>query len=139
MVITMIRTYSELMNLDTFAERFRYLSLHGQVGEATFGFDRYMNQKFYTSTQWRHVRQQVIARDLGCDLGFPGYEIYNRPTIHHLNPMTVANLVDGDEIVLDPEFLITTTLLTHNAIHYGDQKLLRQPLVERRVGDTKLW
>lgn len=134
-----IRTYSELMSLETFAERFRYLSLRGRVGDSTFGFDRYMNQKFYTSRQWRQVRYHVIARDLGRDLGFEGYEIHQGPTIHHLNPMTVANLVNGDEDVLDPEFLITTTHATHNAIHYGDQKLLRQPLVERRVGDTKLW
>lgn len=134
-----IRTYSELMRLETFAERFRYLSLRGRVGESTFGFDRYMNQKFYTSRQWRQIRHYVIARDYGRDLGFDGYEIHERPTIHHLNPMTVENLVDGDSAVLDPEFLITTTHMTHNAIHYGDQKLLRQPLVERRAGDTKLW
>lgn len=134
-----IRTYSELMQLDTFGERFAYLSLNGTVGASTFGFDRYMNQKFYTSRQWKIIRFDVIARDNGCDLGMEGYEIYERPTIHHLNPMTVANLVNGDESVLDPEFLITTTHATHNAIHYGDQKLLRQPLVERRSGDTKLW
>lgn len=127
------------MRLETFAERFHYLALSGRVGDSTFGFDRYMNQKFYTSTQWRNVRYKVISRDLGRDLAVEGYEIHERPTIHHMNPITVSNLVDGDEEVLDPEYLITTTHQTHNAIHFGDQKLLRQPLVERRAGDTKLW
>jgi hypothetical protein len=127
------------MRLETFAERFHYLTLRGRVGDSTFGFDRYMNQKFYTSAQWRNVRYKVISRDLGRDLAVEGYEIHERPTIHHMNPMTVSNLVDGDEEVLDPEYLITTTHQTHNAIHFGDQKLLRQPLVERRAGDTKLW
>lgn len=98
-----------------------------------------MNQKFYTSTEWRQVRYQVIARDLGCDLGVIGYEIHNKLTIHHMNPITVDNLKQGDEEILDPQFLITTTLQTHNAIHYGDEKLLRVPLVERKAGDTKLW
>lgn len=135
----MIRSYSELRRLSTFEERFKYLSLRGQVGRSTFGFDRYINQKFYTSSQWRHIRQQIIVRDQGCDLGIDGYEIHNRLVIHHMNPLTADEISDGDLSILDPEFLITTTHQTHNAIHYGDEKLLAKPLVVRRPGDTKLW
>lgn len=135
----MIRTYSELSKLETFEERFRYLKLHGSVGIPTFGFDRWMNQQFYTSSQWRHIRNHVIARDNGCDLGVPGYEIHAKLYIHHMNPMTVEDLKHGDPSVLDPEFLITTTLRTHNAIHFGDERLLPKPFAERRPGDTKLW
>lgn len=133
------RSYSELRKFHTFEERFEYLKLNGEVGKATFGFDRYINQQFYRSTQWRHVRNDVIARDLGMDLGVDGYEIYDRIVIHHMNPMTSDDIAHSDESILDPEFLITTTHRTHNAIHYGDAKLLAQPLVERRPGDTKLW
>lgn len=106
---------------------------------STFGFDRYLNQRFYTSRQWRQLREHVIARDEGLDLGSHGYEIYDRIIIHHMNPMTVDAVVEGDPAILDPEFLITTTHRTHNAIHYGDETLLARPLVERRRGDTKLW
>lgn len=134
-----IRTYSALQRFETLEERFRYLALRGRVGDSTFGYDRYINQQFYTSSQWRHVRHHVIARDLGCDLGVEGYEIHHRPIIHHMNPMTVGDIVHGDEDILDPEFLITTTHQTHNAIHYGDERLLPKPFVERRPGDTKLW
>jgi len=134
-----IRTYSELRRLDSLLERFRYLSLGGHVGDATFGFDRWINQQFYRSTQWRQLRSHIIARDLGCDLGVEGYEIHNRLYIHHLNPMTKRDIIDGDESILDPEFLITTTHVTHNAIHYGDERQLPRLLVERRAGDTKLW
>jgi hypothetical protein len=134
-----IRAYSQLRRLETYAERFRYLALRGAVGEATFGFDRYINQQFYTSKQWRSVRNEVIARDNGCDLGIDGYEVHNRIIIHHMNPMKVEDISSGDSNVLDPEFLITTTHVTHNAIHYGDERLLPRPLVERRPGDTKLW
>lgn len=133
------RSYSELRRLRTFEERFAYLKLGGRVGQATFGFDRWINQQFYTSTQWRHVRDQVIARDLACDLGVEGYEIYDRMIIHHLNPMTVEDIEHGDSRILDLDNLITTTHSTHNAIHYGDESLLRKPLIERRRGDTKLW
>lgn len=133
------RSYSELRRLETFEERYRYLQLRGQVGNATFGFDRYLNQRFYTSTQWKQVRNHVIARDYGLDLGVPGYEIYDRIIIHHMNPMTAEDIEHGDEDILDPEFLITTTHKTHNAIHYGDERLLARPLVERRPGDTRLW
>lgn len=133
------RSFRELRRLQSFEERFEYLSLHGEVGASTFGFDRYLNQQFYRSTQWRHVRDKVIARDLGCDLGLDGYEIYDRIYIHHMNPMTVDDIQHGDADILDPEFLISTTHATHNAIHYGDATLLRKPLVERRPNDTKLW
>lgn len=133
------RSYAELNRLRTFKERYRYLQLIGAVGSSTFGFDRYINQRFYTSTQWRSVRQHVIARDLGCDLGLDGYEIYDRIIIHHMNPMLPDSIEQGDSDILDPEFLITTTHRTHNAIHFGDEKLLARPLVERRSGDTRLW
>lgn len=135
----MIRTYSQLLRLHTFEERFRYLSLEGTVGEKTFGFDRYMNQRFYASHEWRQVRQEVIARDYGRDLGMKDHEIHRRPIIHHLNPMTMAGIRDGDPSILDIEYLITTTHDTHNAIHYGDEKLLAVPFTPRRPGDTKLW
>lgn len=135
----MIRTYSELRRLETFEERYEYLELRGRVGNATFGFDRYLNQQFYTSSQWKLLRHQVIVRDGGCDLGIDGFEIHFRPIIHHLNPMTVSDVVNGEDSILDPEFLITTTHQTHNAIHFGDKRLLRRPFVDRAHGDTKLW
>ena len=134
-----IRTYSELRRLETFQDRFNYLALRGVVGEPTFGFDRWMNQRFYRSAQWRQLRFDVIARERGCDLGVEGYEVHDRLYIHHMNPMTVANLKEGDEEILDIEFLVATSHLTHNAIHYGDERLLRKPFVPRRAGDTKLW
>lgn len=135
----MIRTYTRLEKCETFEERFRYLALRGTVGEATFGYDRYINQQFYRSRQWKQVRNYVITRDNGCDLGIEGYEIHSRILIHHMNPMTVEDITHGDESILDPEFLITTTHVTHNAIHYGDERLLPRQLVDRRAGDTKLW
>lgn len=135
----MIRTYSELRRLETFEERYEYLELRGRVGNATFGFDRYLNQQFYTSSQWKHLRHQVIVRDNGCDLGIEGYDIHFKPIIHHLNPITVEDVIYGDDSILDPEFLITTTHSTHNAIHFGDKRLLRRPFVDRSHGDTKLW
>lgn len=134
-----IRRYSELRRLETFKDRYDYLQLKGHVGESTFGFDRYINQQFYRSRQWKQIRDKVIARDEGLDLGIPGYEIYDRIIIHHMNPMTVENIEHGDSDILDPEFLITTTHKTHNAIHYGDASLLPRTLTERRPGDTKLW
>ena len=134
-----IRTYSALSQIDDFEERFRYLALRGEVGKSTFGFDRHINQQFYVSRQWRQVRHQVIARDLGCDLGVEGFEIHDKVIIHHMNPMTAGDIIHSEESILDPEFLITTTQRTHNAIHYGDEKLLPRRLVERRSGDTKLW
>lgn len=134
-----IRTYSELRRLETFDERFKYLSIRGQVGESTFGFDRWINQQFYRSIQWRHVRDSIITRDNGCDLGVDGYEIHDRIVIHHMNPMNAYNVVHGDVEILDPEFLITTTHRTHNAIHYGNEQHLSRPFIERRSGDTQLW
>ena len=134
-----IRTYSELRRIATFEERFDYLELKGIVGESTFGFDRWLNQTFYTSREWRQVRTHVIARDMGCDLGIPGYEIHSGLVIHHMNPMTVEDIKHGNEDILDSEFLITASLTTHNAIHYGGRDRLPRGPVERREGDTKLW
>lgn len=134
-----IRSYSELRRLDTFEERFEYLRLDGQVGDATFGFARWLNQRFYTSPQWRQVRRNVVVRDMGCDLGIPGQEVRFGLLVHHMNPMTVEDIEHGRDWILDPEYLICTSKQTHNAIHYGvDQHLPRGP-VERRPGDTKLW
>lgn len=135
----MIRSYRELRRLETFEERFRYLSLRGHVGEATFGYDRWLNQQFYRSREWKRTRNDVIVRDNGCDLGVDGYEIHGGLLVHHMNPLTRDEIVHGEESLLDPDFLITTTHDTHNAIHYGDERLLRQPFVPRRHGDTKLW
>lgn len=134
-----VRSYSELRRFSTFEERFAYLSLKGEVGKATFGFDRWINQQFYRSREWQQVRDLVIVRDEACDLGIPGYDIHSRLMIHHLNPVTPEDLIRGEEWVLDPEYLITTTHRTHNAIHYGDESLIRRAPVERRPGDTKLW
>lgn len=134
-----IRTYSELRRLNTFTERYDYLRLKGVVGEPTFGYERYHNQRFYTSRQWKQIRDHVISRDFGLDLGAEGFVIHDRIIIHHMNPMTPEDIIHGDESILDPEFLITTTHKTHNAIHYGDASLLTQVLVERRPGDTRLW
>lgn len=136
---TRIRCYSELRRIDSFEDRFHYLNLNGVVGEATFGFDRWVNQQFYRSREWRNVRHDVIARDLGCDLGVPGHDIHDKVFIHHMNPMTVEQLDEGEAATLDPEFLITVCHNTHNAIHYGNVNLLPKPIVERRPGDTKLW
>jgi hypothetical protein len=133
------RRYSELRHLATFEERFEYLSLRGQVGESTFGYDRWMNQAFYRSREWQLARSAAIARDQGCDLGIPGYDIHHGLLVHHMNPMSELDLVSGEEAIIDPEFLITTTQRTHNAIHFGDASLLIRAPVERRPGDTTLW
>jgi hypothetical protein len=132
-------TYGELTRLPTFEERFEYLSLKGVVGEATFGFDRWMNQKFYRSAEWLHIRDFVIARDRGCDLAVEGHDIHDRIIIHHMNPMSARDIQHSNEDILNPKFLISTTHRTHNAIHYGDASLLRKDYVPRRPGDTKLW
>lgn len=133
------RSYSDLRQLQTFEERFQYLCLRGQVGEATFGSERYVNQRFYTSREWRQIRHHVIARDEGCDLGVEGYDVHDRLYIHHMNPMGIDDIVHSNEDILNPEYLITTTHLTHNAIHYGDASQLPRTLVERQPGDTLLW
>lgn len=135
----MTRTYSELQQRHTFEERFDYLLLGGQVGRATFGFDRYINQKFYTSREWKRARDFVIVRDNGCDLGIPGYEIHTGILIHHVNPISVDDILHGEAWIFDPEHLITTTHNTHNAIHYGTDKLIPKTVVARSPGDTKLW
>lgn len=135
----MIRTYSELRRFDDFLDRYKYLALRGGVGVSTFGYDRYINQQFYTSRQWRNLRHHIITRDIGCDLGIDGYEIHNGLIVHHMNPMRATDIAHGETSILDPEFLITTTHRTHNAIHYGDEKLLPKLHVERRRGDTNLW
>lgn len=133
------RNYRELRQLQTFEERFHYLQLFGQVGRETFGFDRWMNQGFYTSREWRNARRDIIARDRGCDLGVEGYEIYDSPVIHHLNPMTPEQIEHGHRDILDPDNLITVSLRTHNAIHFGDVSLLPKSYIPRMPGDTKLW
>lgn len=134
-----VRTYSELIRLPTFEERFDYLSLGGEVGAQTFGFDRWINQEFYTSSEWRGVRRSVLLRDEGRDLGVEGYEINGGVAVHHMNPMTPDDIIHSNPHILDPEFLITVSTDTHNAIHYGDRSQLRKPYVERSPGDTKLW
>lgn len=132
------RCYSELRRLETFEERFDYLQMVGQVGDPTFGYDRWANQQFYASPQWQHVRNEVILRDNGCDLGVPGYEVHYGLLVHHMNPMTMDDIGRGRSWILDPEFLICTSKQTHNALHYGGELPRRRP-VERRSGDTKLW
>lgn len=139
MVVTMLRTYSELSKLNSFTERFDYLRLKGVVGESTFGFERHRNQAFYKSREWRLIRDEVITRDVGQDLGVDGFDIHDRIIIHHMNPMAPVDLIHGNEDILNPEYLISTTHKTHNAIHYGDESLLALPFIERRAGDTSLW
>lgn len=135
----MIRTYSELVKLNTFEERYRYLRLGGKVGEETFGFDRYLNQIFYGSREWKSVRDYVIVRDLGCDLGIKDREIYGRIIVHHMNPISVKDIQMRSEFLLDPEYLICTVKNTHDAIHYGDEGLLILAPVERSKNDTCPW
>lgn len=134
-----IKTYSELSRYSTFEDRFEYLRLHGAVGRSTFGFDRHINQRFYQSREWRDARNFVIVRDEGCDLGIPGYDIHSNILIHHINPMSVDAIRHGDDWIFDPEYLITTTHDTHNAIHYSDPSLLPKIVIARESGDTKLW
>lgn len=133
------RIYSELCQLETFEERYRYLELGGVIGALTFGFDRWVNQGFYHSQEWRSVRNQVIVRDNGCDLGVSGYEIASGLLVHHMNPISLKDFQEGEDWIIDPNFLITTSLQTHNAIHYGDESLLPRGPVERTPGDTTLW
>ena len=138
-VMRTIRTYSELIRLPTFEERFRYLKLDGLVGKDTFGFDRYLNQEFYRSKEWKEVRDFVIVRDNGCDLGMDGYEIAGRIYIHHMNPITVNDIVHSSDFLLNPNYLICMSHNTHNAVHYGDEDLLVTAPVERRKNDTCPW
>lgn len=135
-----IRTYSELITLPTFEERFRYLKLDGVVGRETFGFDRYLNQVFYrTDEEWLEVRDFVIVRDCGCDLGIEGRDIHNRIYVHHMNPITVEDILSRSEYLLNPDFLITTMHQTHNGIHFGDESFLFAAPAERRKNDTCPW
>ena len=134
-----MKTYSELILLTTFKERFEYLKLSGVVGRDTFGFDRYLNQQFYRTSEWKKVRDAVIIRDNGCDLGVEGYEIHDRIIIHHLNPITVNDVIKHSDWIVDPNQLICTSFRTHNAIHYGDISLIdKQPTI-RKPNDTCPW
>ena len=136
-----LRTYTELCKLKTFRERYNYLRLGGRVGEATFGFDRYINQMLYASEEWKQTRRIVITRDCGCDLGIEDREIPDGVTIlvHHMNPISKDDIINNIEYVLNPEYLITTIKNTHDAIHYGDEELLYQDPITRSEGDTCLW
>jgi hypothetical protein len=127
------------MTIDGFEERFRYLSVRGKVGEETFGFERWLNQTFYTSREWRQLRLSVIARDMGCDLGVRGRDIHDCLIVHHMNPLVQDDIIHGTENALNPEYLISTSRRTHNAIHFGDETLLRRDHIPRKPGDTKLW
>ena len=135
----MNRSYRELCELETFIERYDYLRLRGNVGESTFGRDRYINQYVYHSAIWRSTRNMIIIRDSGCDLGVPGYEIINKLVVHHINPLTLAMIHHGDDRIFDPDNLICSSYNTHQAIHFGDESLLPKPLVVRHPGDTTLW
>lgn len=139
MTETIIRTYSELITLSTFKERYEYLKLDRRVGEDTFGWDRYLNQIFYKSKEWNRIRDQVIFRDLGCDLALKGFEIHGRILIHHMNPISKSDILDRSEFLLNPEYLICTTKATHDAIHYGDLDSLHNEPVIRTKNDTCPW
>ena len=140
MVIQMIiRTYNELMLLPTFEERFEYLKLSGRVGEETFGFDRWLNQKFYRSAEWKHLRDQVIIRDNGCDLGVEGREIYGKILIHHMNPISKKDILERTDLLLNPTYLISVTKQTHDAIHYSDDSILMKDPIVRSRNDTCPW
>lgn len=134
-----LRCYRELIRLKTFDERFEYLKLKGIVGEATFGYDRYLNQLLYTSGEWRRIRRDIILRDNGCDLAVKGYDIPDIIIVHHMNPISVEDLIDFSEDVINPEYLICVSHDTHNAIHYGDKSLLTREPIERKPGDTCPW
>lgn len=137
--MAMIRTYSDLIELPTFMERYEYLRLDGVVGEETFGFDRWLNQLFYKDPEWLSVRNKVIIRDNGCDLGIPGREIHSRILVHHMNPISKDDILARSEFLLNPEYLICTVKSTHDAIHYGDGSLLAGEPIERAQNDTCPW
>lgn len=135
-----MRCYSELVKLKTFQERFRYLKLNGAVGEETFGHERYLNQRFYRSREWKQVRNEVIIRDMGCDLGMAGYEITGKVIIHHMNPATRVDMTNDAEVLLNPEYLICVSMETHNALHYGDEQIIQaKEWHERKPNDTCPW
>lgn len=135
----MIRTYSELITLPTFVERYRYLKIGGRVGSETFGYDRYLNQILYRTAEWKRFRNEIIIRDNGCDLACEGYEIYGKILVHHINPITVEDVWNRTAKIFDPENVISTTLNTHNAIHYSDESLLITEPIERKPNDTCPW
>lgn len=134
-----MRTYSELIHFDTFDDRFNYLKLVGRVGESTFGFDRYMNQILYHSRRWQTIRDEVIIRDDGCDMGLSDFIIFDKIIVHHMNPITIEDIENERDKIFNPEFLICVSYQTHNAIHFGDEKIIPRDPVQRRMGDTKLW
>lgn len=134
-----IKSYSELITLPTFEERFEYLRLNGTVGSETFGHDRYLNQTLYRSPEWKRFRHKIIIRDNGCDLACEGYEIYEKVLIHHINPITVKNILERNPMVFDPENVVCTILNTHNAIHYGDESLIIKAPITRSKNDTCPW
>lgn len=134
-----IKCYSELMSLSTFIERYRYLKLGGSVGKETFGYDRYLNQTLYRSPEWKRFRRDIIIRDNGCDLGCEGYDIVGKILIHHIEPITIEDIIKRNPKIFDPENVISTQLMTHNAIHYGDESLLITEPVVRKPNDTCPW
>lgn len=138
-ILMIIRTYNELMLLPTFKERFEYLKLSGRVGEETFGFDRWLNQKFYRSAEWKNIRDLVIIRDNGCDLGIEGREIYGKILIHHMNPITKKDILERTDLLLNPKYLISVTKQTHDAIHYSDESILMNDPIARSKNDTCPW
>lgn len=138
---TKMRTYTELSKIDNFLDRYRYLKLDANVAEETFGFDRYLNQRFYTSAEWKRLRNDIIVRDMGCDMALNGCEIYGTIFIHHMNPITDKDILRRTDYLLDPEFLVCVSRNTHNAIHYGDEKLIDSlyKVPERHANDTCPW
>jgi len=134
-----MRTYSELIKLPTFRERYEYLKLSGRVGEETFGYDRYLNQIFYKSSEWKTIREEVIVRDMGCDLALVDHEIVGLIFVHHMNPVSERDIFNRSDFLLNPEFLVSCSAATHNAIHYGDAALLYEEPIIRRPRDTILW
>jgi hypothetical protein len=139
-IMKVIRTYSELSELQTYEERFEYLSLNGRVGEDTFGFDRYLNQQLYKSKEWKSVRDEVIIRDNGCDLGMEDYDIFGTIHVHHMNPLTSDDIINSTEYLLNPEYLICVSIDTHNAIHYGTKDYVnKNKLVTRKPNDHCPW
>ena len=134
-----LRTYSDLIKIESFEDRFEYLKLDGVVGHTTFGFDRYLNQGFYASHEWKKIRDFVIIRDEACDLAHPDHQIFKRVIVHHMNPITQNDILEHSDLLINPEFLVCVSHVTHEAIHYSDSNLLPKDYVERRPGDTKLW
>lgn len=134
-----LRRYSELVQLKAYDERFRYLKMSAQVGQSTFGFERYLNQSFYKSREWQDIRHEVIIRDNGCDLGVEGYDIFDKILIHHMNPITQIDILERNPDILNPEFLICVNHRTHNALHFGDETILKDVIIERTPWDTCPW